>query len=51
MACLAKMPEARPQTAAELSERLLAIELPKPWTAACAREWWQAHPADRTTAA
>jgi hypothetical protein len=41
--CLAKDPERRPQTAEDLSARLLACELPTPWTPERARRWWEAH--------
>ena len=50
LACLAKKPEERPQTAGELSRRLAAIDL-EPWTDAQAAEWWAAAAAsgkDRT---
>lgn len=40
MACLAKEPEQRPQTAGELSRRLSAIEV-APWTEDDAKEWWR----------
>jgi tetratricopeptide (TPR) repeat protein len=38
--CLAKDPNDRPQSAAELAERLEAIELATPWTQSRARAWW-----------
>ncbi len=41
LACLAKRPEDRPQSAAELARRLAAIDL-EPWTEADARAWWLA---------
>ena len=41
LACLAKKPEDRPQTASELAQRLSAIDL-EPWTESQAKEWWQA---------
>jgi serine/threonine-protein kinase len=41
VACLAKAPEARPQSAADLARRLSAIDL-EPWTEAQAQEWWLA---------
>jgi eukaryotic-like serine/threonine-protein kinase len=41
MACLAKKPEDRPQSATELTRRLSAIDLP-PWTESQAKEWWLA---------
>ena len=48
LACLAKRPEDRPQSAAELARRLAAIDL-EPWTDAQAKAWWLAQapqPAD-----
>jgi serine/threonine-protein kinase len=41
--CLEKEPARRPQTAAELSERLRACEGAAAWTDDRAREWWVAH--------
>jgi serine/threonine-protein kinase len=41
LACLAKRPEDRPQSAEELSRRLSAIDL-EPWTDAQAKAWWLA---------
>lgn len=38
--CLEKEPDARPQTAEALRDRLLAIDVPA-WTQAEAKEWWQ----------
>jgi len=43
MSCLAKDPEARPQTADELAERLACVEAGTEWTQARAREWWDTH--------
>jgi serine/threonine-protein kinase len=40
LACLAKKPEARPQTAEELATRLASIPLAREWNATRAREWW-----------
>jgi serine/threonine-protein kinase len=40
MACLAKDPAARPQTAEEMCRRLTAVPLSREWTAERAREWW-----------
>jgi serine/threonine-protein kinase len=43
LACLAKFPEERPQSAAELSQ-MLATALPTPaWTAELAHRWWDRH--------
>jgi serine/threonine-protein kinase len=43
LACLAKFPEDRPQTAGELS-RLLGAALPEPvWTEEQAHRWWDRH--------
>jgi hypothetical protein len=41
LACLAKKPEERPQSAAELARRLAAIDL-EPWTDTHAKDWWVA---------
>ena len=42
MACLAKDPSSRPQTARELSLRLASIVTPS-WTETRARQWWGTH--------
>ena len=42
--CLAKRPEDRPATAAELSRRLAALDV-EPWTDADAHDWWASVPA------
>jgi eukaryotic-like serine/threonine-protein kinase len=43
LACLAKDPAARPQTADVVAERLAAISAGPAWTQARARDWWQLH--------
>jgi serine/threonine-protein kinase len=43
LACLAKEPTQRPQTADELAARLGSVELRNQWTPARAREWWDTH--------
>jgi len=43
LACLAKDPAKRPQSAKELSQRLAAIEVAHAWTPDRARAWWEAH--------
>ena len=43
MACLAKSPADRPQSAKELSRQLEEIGGVTPWTEEHAREWWDAH--------
>ena len=45
MACLAKDPADRPQTAAELDARLKECSV-GPWTGEQAEEWWRLHGAD-----
>jgi serine/threonine-protein kinase len=42
LACLAKRPDERPSTAAELSRTLSAIRV-EPWTGEMARAWWEQH--------
>jgi serine/threonine-protein kinase len=42
MACLAKDPDARPQTADQLSKLLAAVQVPE-WTQRRAEGWWRAH--------
>jgi serine/threonine-protein kinase len=42
MACLAKDPVARPQSAEQLSRMLAAVPLPE-WTQRRAEAWWRAH--------
>ena len=43
LACLAKDPAARPQTADELAARLAETRLGEEWTQARARAWWEAN--------
>jgi serine/threonine protein kinase len=43
LACLAKDPALRPQTARDLLRRLDALAFDKPWNDARAIDWWKAH--------
>ena len=43
LACLEKDPDARPQTADMLAERLATVRLAREWTPTRAREWWDTH--------
>ena len=43
LACLAKQPESRPQSADELAAQLAAVPLQREWTVERAREWWNRH--------
>ena len=43
MACLAKSPAERPQSAKELSSRLSEIDGLSLWTEERARKWWEMH--------
>jgi eukaryotic-like serine/threonine-protein kinase len=45
LACLAKAPDQRPASAAEVQARLRAIPLATPWTSERADAWWGAHAA------
>ena len=41
LACLAKNPADRPQTADELATRLGSVRVAEEWTPLRAREWWE----------
>lgn len=43
LSCLEKDPAARPQSAAELDERLAECSLDSNWTADLAKDWWTLH--------
>ena len=45
LACLAKDPDGRPQSAAELRRRIEACAV-EPWDSAQARNWWHEHQRD-----
>ena len=49
LSCLAKSPDARPKSAAELLDRLSALAIPR-WSANDAEAWWQRHPAPNEAA-
>jgi serine/threonine-protein kinase len=51
MSCLAKDPAGRPRSAYELSELLRLSLNGEGWTAAQAREWWDAHEPSTVTSA
>jgi hypothetical protein len=42
LACLAKKPEDRPQTATELDRMLTEVEV-EPWSEEEANRWWSTH--------
>jgi len=42
LACLAKKPDDRPRSAAELERMLGEIEV-EPWSEEAATQWWQMH--------
>ena len=46
LACLAKNPADRPQSAEELKERLNEVPLASPWNQKRAMEWWAVHVPD-----
>jgi hypothetical protein len=43
MACLAKDPTERPQTAQELDRKLAACDGLQPWSQERAQQWWDLH--------
>jgi len=43
LACLAKDPSERPQTARELARRLESVPVRDEWPPELARAWWEAH--------
>lgn len=43
LACLAKEPSDRPQTARELARRLEAVPVTEEWTPELAQAWWETH--------
>jgi eukaryotic-like serine/threonine-protein kinase len=43
LACLAKDPSERPQTARELARRLESVPVRDEWTPELARAWWETH--------
>ena len=49
LACLAKDPSQRPQTARDLVRRLAAVSTGGSWTSELARGWWEKHQPERIT--
>ena len=51
LACLSKDPDARPQSAGELAQRLAAVPIEGAWTSERAEAWWRTHLPDIVTRA
>ena len=43
LACLAKDPDDRPQSASEIGQRIVMLEGSARWTPAQAQDWWRTH--------